>query len=169
MAPNKNDFLNLSSDFLSPLLFGSFLILILRTTGTSLSLSLFLGIVGGLILVGITSASKNSTKPQSIASSDGIDAGLKYWLFFLLGFSLLGYPAHISILLGAIAALGGGWIVAWWGSKEETRTQLPAELAQDAETGEPNERSTRQQKRRVTRRFRRAAGDGGINFKFWQR
>jgi hypothetical protein len=169
MASKKSDFLNLSSDFLSPLLFGSFLILILRTTGTSLALSIFLGILGGLTLAGITSASKNSTKPQSIASSDGIDAALKYWLFFLLGFSVLGYPAHISILLGAIAALGGGWIVAWWGSKEETRTQLPAEFTQDAEDGEPSERSGRQQKRRATRRFRRTTADGGINFKFWER
>ncbi|WP_017655494.1 hypothetical protein [Fortiea contorta] len=123
--------------------------------------------MGGFILGAITSANKNSPKPENIASSDGIDAALKYWLFFLLGFSMLGYPAPISILLGAIAAFSGGWVVAWWGSKEETRTQLPAESLIEAEGIEPSERSTRQQKRRTTRRFRRTTG--GVNFRFWQR
>ncbi|MBW4645942.1 MAG: hypothetical protein KME23_23625 [Goleter apudmare HA4340-LM2] len=167
MAPKNNDFLNLPPDFLSQLIFGAFLILILSMTGTSLALSIFLGIMGGFTLSWITSASKNSPKPQSVASSDGIDAGLKYWLFFLLGFSFLGYPAFISILLGGIAALGGGWIVAWWGSKEETRTQLPAETTEEMEAEQPSERSTRQQRRKTTRRFRRTPGS--INFKFWQK
>ncbi|AFY34010.1 hypothetical protein [Calothrix sp. PCC 7507] len=167
MAKNNN-FLNFPAEFISQLIFAAFLILILTLTGTSLSFSIFLGIIGGLTLGWITTASKNNPKPQSIASSEGIDAALKYWLFFLLGFSLLGYPAPISILLGGIAALGGGWIIAWWGSKEETRTQLPAETTEDVAAEQPSERSTRQQKRRVTRRFRRTAA-GGINFKFWER
>jgi hypothetical protein len=166
MAQKNNDFLNIPPDFLSQLIFGGFLILILSMTGTSLALSIFLGIMGGFALGWITSASKNSPEPQSVASSDGIDAGLKYWLFFLLGFSFLGYPAVISILLGGIAAVGGGWIVAWWNSKEEARTQLPTETPLEIDTEQPSGRVTRQ-KRKITRRFRR--NSGSVNFRFWEK
>jgi len=134
-------------------------------TGSPASLSIFLGILAGFTLGWLTNASKNSPQAPSVASNDGIDAGLKYWLFFLLGFVWLGYPAPMSILLGGIGAFGAGWIIAWWGSKEETRTQLPVEVLQEGEE-RPSSRVTKQQKRRTTRRFRRARG---INFRFWQR
>ncbi|MBE9004269.1 hypothetical protein IQ259_04305 [Fortiea sp. LEGE XX443] len=164
MAKNNNLF-NFTPEFISQLIFGSFLTFILITTGSPASLSIFLGILGGFTLGWITSASKNSPQAPTVASSDGIDAGLKYWLFFLLGFVWLGYSAPMSILLGGIGAFGGGWIIAWWGSKEETRTQLPVEVLEEGDE-RPSLRHTKQQKRRVTRRFRRARG---INFRFWQR
>jgi uncharacterized membrane protein YeaQ/YmgE (transglycosylase-associated protein family) len=167
MAPKNNDFLNISPSFLSQLIFGAFLILILSMTGSPLSLSIFLGIIGGFTLGWITNASRNSPQPPSVASSDGIDAALKYWLFFLLGFVFLGYPAPMSILLGGIAAIGGGWIIAWWGSKEETRTQLPVETVEEAIGEQISDRITKQQKRRPVRRYRRTRGS--INFKFWER
>jgi len=79
----------------------------------------------------------------------------------------LGYPAPMSILLGGIAAMGGGWIIAWWGSKEETRTQLPVEASEEATGEQISDRITKQQKRRPVRRYRRTRGS--INFKFWER
>jgi hypothetical protein len=164
MAKNNNLF-NFSSEFISQLIFGSFLTFILMMTGSSPSLSIFLGILAGFTLGWLTSASKTSPQAPTVASNDGIDAGLKYWLFLLLGFSWLGYPAPMSILLGGIGAVGAGWIIAWWGSKEETRTQLPVEILEESEE-RPSNRVTKQQKRRTTRRFRRARG---INFRFWQR
>ena len=167
MAPKNNDLLTITPGFLSQLIFGSFLIFILLMTGFSQSLSIFLGIMGFFALGWVTNASKNSPQPPSVASSDGIDAALKYWLFFLLGFVFLGYPAPMGILLGGIAALGGGWITAWWGSKEETRTQLPVETLEEVEDEQPHERINKRQTRRVSRRYRRASGS--INFKFWQK
>ncbi|MDZ8052149.1 MAG: hypothetical protein RMX68_001430 [Aulosira sp. ZfuVER01] len=163
----KKDFLNFSPNFLSQLIFGLILTLVLSMTGSSLALSIFLGIMGGFTLGWITAASKSSAQPQSVASSDGIDAALKYWLLFLIGFSWLGYPAPMSILLGALGALGAGWMIAWWGSKEETRTQLPLEPTEEAEQEESSGRSNVKRRRKTTRRFRRTSG--GINFRFWER
>lgn len=59
-------------------------------------------------------------------NNDGIEAGLKYWLVFLLAFFFLGYPVQISILFSALAAIAGGFIALWWKSKD-----LP--IAPDAE------------------------------------
>lgn len=163
----KKDFLNISPNFLSQLIFGLILTLVLSMTGSSLPLSIFLGIIGGFTLGWITAAGKTSAQPQSVASSDGIDAALKYWLLFLIGFSWLGYPAQMSILLGALGALGAGWMIAWWGSKEETITQLPLEPAEEMEVEQSSDRSTAKRRRKTTKRFRRTPGS--INFRFWER
>ncbi|RCJ34078.1 hypothetical protein A6770_17250 [Nostoc minutum NIES-26] len=166
MAPKNNDFFTISPSFFTQLIFGSFLILILSLTGSPLSLSIFLGILGGFTLGWITNASKNSPQAPTVASSDGVDAALKYWLFFLLGFVSLGYSAPMSILLGGIGAMGGGWIIAWWGSKEESKTQLPVEAQEESSSERPSNRITKQQKRRPVRRYRRPSG---INLQFWRR
>ncbi|MBW4615390.1 MAG: hypothetical protein KME21_19355 [Desmonostoc vinosum HA7617-LM4] len=166
MTQKNNGFLNIPPDFFSQLLFGAFLTAILSMTGSPPALSIFLGIIGGFTLGWITSSSKNSPQPPTVASSDGVDAGLKYWLFFMLGFVFLGYPAPMSILLGGIAAFGGGWITAWWGSKEETKTQLQVEESESEGVEPTNQRPTKHQ-RRPTRRYRRAPGS--FNFRFWQR
>ncbi|HIK05519.1 MAG TPA: hypothetical protein IGS40_12540 [Trichormus sp. M33_DOE_039] len=166
MAQNNNLF-NFSPESISQFLFGAFITFILNSTGTPITLSIFLGILGWLMLGWFTNASKTSPQPPTVPSSDGIDAGLKYWLFFLLGFGLLGYPALMSIVLGGIGALGGGWIIAWWRSKEETRTQLPVEIVEEIETEQSTSRITRQQKRRSSRRYRRTPGS--FSFKFWDR
>ncbi|HYW20598.1 MAG TPA: hypothetical protein VE956_15060 [Nodularia sp. (in: cyanobacteria)] len=159
-APKNQGLPPISPEFYSQLIFGGFLIFILTLAGFSLALSIFLGIIAGFVLGWFTNSSKNSPQETTVASSDGIDAGLKYWLFFLLGFSFLGYSPPVSILLGGIAAIGGGWIRAWWGSKEETKTQLPLE-ALDIDTNDiPRERINKQQRRRLTRRYRRASGNG---------
>ncbi|BAY12594.1 hypothetical protein [Calothrix sp. NIES-2098] len=163
----KNDLFNFSPNFLSQLIFGLILTLVLSMTGTSLTLSIFFGIMGGFTLGWIAAAGKSSAQPQTVASSDGIDAALKYWLLFLIGFRWLGYPAPMSILLGALGALGAGWTIAWWGSKEETRAQLPLEPTEEAEEDQSSARGTVKRRRKATRRFRRTSG--GINFRFWER
>ncbi|MBD2411513.1 hypothetical protein FACHB389_17870 [Nostoc calcicola FACHB-389] len=167
MADKKNDFFTISPSFFSQLLFGAFLAFILIMTNSPVPLSIFLGILGGFILSWITNATTNSAQPPTVASSDGVDTGLKYWLFFMLGFVSLGYPAPMSIFLGGIAALGGGWITAWWGSKEETKTQLQVEESEEGETEQSTDRINKRQRRRPTRRSRR--NTGSVNFKFWER
>ncbi|BAB76487.1 hypothetical protein ACN23B_24025 [Anabaena sp. FACHB-709] len=161
---NNNNLFNFTPEFLSQLIFGAFLIFILITTGSPLSLSIFLGIIGGFALGWFTNSTKSSPQAPVVASSDGIDAGLKYWLFFLLGFGLLGYPAPMSILLGGIGAVGGGWIIAWWRSKEETKTQLPVNDTQELESDEISDRITKRQTRRPVKRYRR--GVRNFNFPF---
>ncbi len=169
MAPKKNDFgglITISQAFFSQLVFGLFLTLIFTMTGAPASLSIFLGILGGIALGGLTTATRTSPQAPTLGSAEGIDAGLKYWLFFLLGFLVLGYPAPMSVLLSALAGFGGGWIIAWWETSEETRTQLAAEGAEDEQGELLNERAIKR-KRRPTRRYRRSRE--GFNFKFWER
>jgi hypothetical protein len=169
MAPKKNDFgglITISQAFFSQLVFGLFLTLIFTMTGAPPSLSIFLGILGGIALAGLTTATRTSPQAPTLGSADGIDAGLKYWLFFLLGFLVLGYPAPMSVFLSALAGLGGGWIIAWWETSEETKTQLAAEGSEDDQGELPNERAIKR-KRRPTRRFRRSRG--GFNLRFWER
>jgi hypothetical protein len=50
--------------------------------------------------------------------NEGFEAGLRYWLVFLLGFFLLGYSAQYSIFLGGLAGLAGGILAAYWKQKE---------------------------------------------------
>ncbi|MEH2325116.1 MAG: hypothetical protein V7K32_16460 [Nostoc sp.] len=168
MADKKNDLFSISPSFFSQLLFGAFLIFILIMTGSAPALSIFLGIMGGFILTWITNVTDNSAQASTVASSDGVDTGLKYWLFFMLGFVYLGYPAPMSVLLGAIGALAGGWITAWWGSKEPTRTQLQVEESEEGEIEPTNDRLNKRQTRRPARRYRRTSGSI-INFRFWEK
>ncbi|MEM7554174.1 MAG: hypothetical protein AAF378_08735 [Cyanobacteria bacterium P01_A01_bin.84] len=170
MAADKNNsggIFSLSQNFLSILVFGIFLAVVFFNTTNNPALSILLGIIGGVIIALISSTSKTGPKPQSVASSDGIDAGLKFWLFFLVGFTFLGYSANIGVLLGGIGGFAGGWIYAWWGSKEETKSQLKPEEVEDVEEEFSSERTKRTRKRRITRRYRRRSGS--INLKFWER
>ncbi|MGB6294969.1 MAG: hypothetical protein WBF90_02145 [Rivularia sp. (in: cyanobacteria)] len=160
-----------SQSFVTQLIFGSFLALIFFLSSGEVELSIFLGVLGGLTLGLFTTSTRTGPHPETVASSDGVDAGLKYWLFFLLSFILLGYDAPISILLGGIAGLGGGFIFAWWGSKEPVVTKLPGQIQQQVEAGDdelasPVQRTNSQRSRRVTRRYRRRSG---INVRFWEK
>ncbi|MBE9058021.1 hypothetical protein [Sphaerospermopsis sp. LEGE 08334] len=170
MASNKNilsEILSSSPNFFSQLVFGFLLAIISSFAGASLIFSLFVGIMGGVALGWFTNVNENNPQIPDVASNDGIDAALKYWLFFMFSFVFLGYSAPISILFGGIAAVGGGWIIAWWRSKEATQTQLSDDILAEAEIPEPNEKSTRSRKRISTRRYRRASGS--FNFRFWQK
>ncbi|ARV58611.1 hypothetical protein BZZ01_08145 [Nostocales cyanobacterium HT-58-2] len=166
MAPPK---LNFSPNFVTQILLGLFFALIFLSTGYDPALSIFLGVLGGLALGLVTASTKTGPQPQTVATSEGVDAGLKYWLFFLLAFAFVGYQPPMSIFLGAIGGIGGGWIIAWWQAKEESRTQIPQEgLEETTEEGEiASEKPRRRQIRKTTRRYRRRPGT--INFRFWQR
>ncbi|HEY9620103.1 MAG TPA: hypothetical protein V6C78_07025 [Crinalium sp.] len=51
---------------------------------------------------------------------DWIGVGLQLWLVFLVCFFVLGYPAPLSIVLGAIAGFAGGFISAYVRGKNQT-------------------------------------------------
>lgn len=159
----------ISQSFITQLVFGTFLAFIFYLSSERVGLSVFLGVLGGLALGLFTTSTRSGPHPETVASSDGVDAGLKYWLFFLLSFLLLGYEPPMSILLGGIAGLGGGFIFAWWGSKEPTVTKVSGQIQREIETSDdelPPQRINSQRSRRATRRYRRRAG---INVKFWER
>ena len=54
--------------------------------------------------------------------SDGFPVSLRLWLLFLLSLFFLGYQVPFSILMGAIGGFAGGWVFAWWKSKDEPAT-----------------------------------------------
>ncbi len=167
---SSGNFLPLSQGFLSQLIFGMFLAFVFFLSSRRLELSVFLGILGGVALGSFTTTTRTGPSPETVASSDGVDAGLKYWLFFLLSFLILGYKPLPSIVMGGLAGLGGGFIFAWWGSKEPTVTQLANQNQQDIE-GEDGislagGRINSPRTRRTARRYRRRSG---INIKFWEK
>jgi hypothetical protein len=169
MAPKNNllgDILSSSPNFFSQLLFGLFLFIIAKIANASIPLSLFIGILGGVSLGWFTAANDNSSEPATVASNDGIDAGLKYWLVFMMGCLFLGYSAPMSIVFGGIAGIGGGWIIAWWRSQETSQTQLSAEIVEE-DIEKPSERSAKRRKRKTTKRFRRDSAT--FNFRFWEK
>ncbi|NEO74625.1 hypothetical protein [Moorena sp. SIO3H5] len=86
--------------------------------------SIFLGVLGGFIFTWAAVASQNNPRTQNLTSSEGIEAGLKYWLLFMLVFVLVGYPPSISIFVGGIGGIAGGVMINWWKSTGETKAKL---------------------------------------------
>lgn len=169
MAPKNNLLDNIfssSPNFFAQLLFGLFLFIISRVLNTSIPLSIFIAIMGSVILGSITFANENNPQNTNVASNDGIDAGLKYWLVFMLGCLFLGYSAPMSILFGGIAGVGGGWIIAWWRSQEALQTQLSEEIVEE-DTEQPSDRAAKRRKKKPIRRFRRESAT--FNFRFWEK
>ena len=169
MAPKNNllgEILSSSPNFPSQLLFGLFLFIIARIAGASFPLSLFVGVMGGVSLGLITNANENNPDSTIVAPNDGIDAGLKYWLVFMLVCLFLGYSAPMSILFGGIAGVGGGWIISWWRSQDTLQTQLSREMPEE-NIEEPSERSAKRRKRKPSQRSRRASTT--FNFRFWEK
>lgn len=155
-----------SENILPQLLLGVFIFIIARIANATLPLSIFLGVLGACALGWFTSANENNPQSSTVASNDGIDAGLKYWLFFMLACLFLGYSTLTSILFGAIAGIGGGITIAWWRSKETTSTQISKDVLKlDEETDEPRTRVKRSRKKFP--RYRRASGS--FNLRFWER
>jgi len=170
MASNKNilsEILSTSPNFFSQFVFGFLLAAISRFAGASLILCVFLGIVGGLALGWFTIANENNETIPNVAANDGIDAALKYCLVFMFSFLFIGYSAPISILFGCLAGLGGGWIIAWWRSKELTVTQIQDDGLEDEDLEGSDTRVTKRKKRLSVRRLRRPPGS--FNFRFWEK
>ncbi len=164
MSP-KNNFGNVPvpKNFFTQILIGAFLTVILLKITNNPAWSIFLGVLAGFSIGWFSETNKGGPDPSPVGTSEGIDAGLKYWLFFLAGFMWLQYPATLGILLGAFGGFGGGTILAWWESKEATQTDLPPELT-EGEIAELPKQVTGRQKRPI-RRFRRPRGR---NFRFWE-
>jgi len=170
MATNKNilrEILSTSPNFFSQFVFGFLLAAISRFAGASVILCVFLGITGGLALGWFTIANENNATIPNVAANDGLDAALKYCLVFMFSFLFIGYSAPISILFGCIAGLGGGWIIAWWRSKELTITQIQDDLLDDDDFKQSDTRVTKRKTRLPARRLRRPPGS--FNFRFWEK
>jgi membrane associated rhomboid family serine protease len=75
---------------------------------------------------------KETLEQASNPLAGGVPTALKLWLFFLFCFFFLGYPVPLSILFGAVGGFAGGWVDAWWNSKDEPSQPKPEEI-QDAE------------------------------------
>jgi hypothetical protein len=170
MAANKNilrEILSTSPSFFSQFVFGFLLAAISWFGGASLILCVFLGIAGGLALGWFTIANENNATISNVAANDGIDAALKYCLVFMFSFLFIGYSGPISILFGCIAGLGGGWIIAWWRSKELTITQIQDDLLDDDDFKQSDTRVTKRKIRLRVHRLRRPPGS--FNFRFWEK
>jgi hypothetical protein len=76
---------------------------------------------------------KETLEQASNPFAGGVPTALKLWLFFLFCFFLLGYPVPLSILFGAVGGFAGGWVDAWWHSKDEPPSQPQPEETPDAE------------------------------------
>ncbi|NDJ15969.1 hypothetical protein [Myxacorys almedinensis] len=75
--------------------------------------------------------------------SKGFSAGLQVWLLFLITLFGIGYPALLSIALGALGGLASGLIVDWWLSKDEKTAPDPRPLPEEG-----TEEMTRNRRRR---------------------
>lgn len=76
------------------------------------------------------SPSPDSLPWQRLQSSgdDPLLGGLQFWLLFLVGFVLLGYPLGLAIVLGIAGGVSGGYIVKCWQTEPETQ-QSDADVA----------------------------------------
>jgi len=65
--------------------------------------------------------------------SGGFSTGLKYWLLFMVSLFVLGYSPFLSICLGAIGGIAGGFIIAWWKPKDDLKGDASGEKETKAE------------------------------------
>lgn len=71
---------------------------------------------------------------------------LRLWLFFIAAFLLVGYEISFSIIFGAIGALAGGTVSAWWqtpGGEPEPPSQEPSPLDKLGEKLSPGQVQSR--------------------------
>ncbi len=155
-------------NFLSQLAFGIFLSVLLSLLGFPRTWSIFLGVSAGFIFGWVAAASQSSPRTQNLASSEGIESGLRYWLFFMLAFVVVGYPPNVSIFVGGIGGIAGGWMITWWKSKGETKAEPSSpEITPTDEELTSRGRVTRPKMRKTTQRYRRSPGS--VKLKFWER
>lgn len=169
MTGKKNNSKIFPKNFLTQLIFGLLLSIFLLSLGLQEAWSFFLGITSGFIFGWFTNVSQNNPRNLNIPSSEGIEAGLRYWLFFMLGFLLIGYQAPAGIVIGGIAGVAGGWMTTWWKSKGEAKSEPSPKISEVGieEAISPHTRMNSKKIRKVTRRYRLTPGS--INWKFWER
>lgn len=99
--------------------------------------------------------------------SDGISAGLKLWLFFLLCFYWLGYSALLSIILGAIGAFAGGLLVGWWKTKDDSAPKAREAVIPETEATPPRRQSRLGRQRRSLRGKKRKQQSTSRSTSWW--
>jgi hypothetical protein len=92
---------------------------------------------------------------QKPGVSEGFIVGLRFWLFFLVVFALIGYSAFMSILLGAIGALAAGFIQAWNTSKATDPAKPEADASKVVPEGEIDDAPPRKQRSRYKQKKQR--------------
>lgn len=92
--------------------------------------------------------------------------GLRLWLFFLLSFYFLGYPVPLSILLGAVGGLAGGWVIGWWKSKDDPSDLQPEEMVdeEDLRENRARVRGLRLAKQQRDSKYRKPSQGFGLPF-----
>jgi hypothetical protein len=68
--------------------------------------------------------SRKKERNKTRHNADGISAGIKLVLFFIISFYFLNYPPLLAILLGLVGGSAGGMIVAWWKSPHNPRQDV---------------------------------------------
>jgi hypothetical protein len=66
-------------------------------------------------------------------SSAGITTGTQLFIFALLSFYFLKYPPYLSIFLGAISGVCGGFVSSWWNAKEDYTADESTQATQSKE------------------------------------
>lgn len=56
----------------------------------------------------------------------GFSAGVKYWIFFMLALTIVGYKPELTIPLGGLGGIAAGIIAAWSNPKEDEGPPKPA-------------------------------------------
>jgi hypothetical protein len=72
-----------------------------------------------------------ASQPDSSARTT---TGARLFIIALLSFYFLWYSQFLSICLGAIAGICGGFIASWWNAKEDYVTDETAQPIQSGET-----------------------------------
>lgn len=62
-------------------------------------------------------------KPNANA---GFSAGVKYWIFFMLALTIVGYKPELTIPLGGLGGIAAGIIAAWSNPREDFGPPKPA-------------------------------------------
>jgi hypothetical protein len=100
--------------------------------------------------------------------SKGFSTGLKIWLLFLIGLFGMGYPALLSISLGAIGGLASSLIVDWWLSKDEKTEPDKKDLPEDGLAEETKARRRRSQYSSLRQRSQKRKQQPEKAWKWWQ-
>lgn len=65
------------------------------------------------------------------ATNAGFTTGVRFWIFFLICFALLGYSPFLSICLGAVGGIAAGVLDAWVKAKDDGTEKEPEKQPED--------------------------------------
>ncbi len=103
-----------------------------------------------------SSGNKSKKKKKSLPGlSAGIQLGLRLWILFLLGFSVLGTPVRLSILFSALAGFSAGTLAVWLKQAEAPEIAQPEPQPEAEPEGEPRSRLVAQRLKRQEKYLKR--------------